>query len=177
MGNITDIPFGFVKMDGVPDNFYINEFGMVYNSELNRFVKAHKLGDGYYHVWIKGRFYRIHRFVAKHFVKNNTGGNYVQFFDNKKEHYQASNLFWGKCKRGNHKRPMLRVPVICINNLMCFSSVSSAAKITGLDRRNIAKTCTGKLKTTGGLTFRYRIGTCKVLDTDKKEKLVKNVVY
>ena len=46
-------------------------------------------------------------------------------------------------------------PVICINTSKLYSSAYAAAKELGLYSSGIRKCCQGKLKTTGGLQFKF----------------------
>jgi hypothetical protein len=89
-----------------------------------------------------------------------------------KEHaYKCGNAFRGK-KRPEHSLKMKkyyrrndapakgkpsvnRKPIVCIDTGQYFNSISEAANLLGLHRQHIGKVCLGKLKTTGGLRFKY----------------------
>lgn len=61
----------------------------------------------------------------------------------------------GKPISEEHKRKLMK-PVICLTTGEEFESVSAACLKYSLHRQNIAKCCNGRLKKTGGLSWKYK---------------------
>jgi len=68
---------------------------------------------------------------------------------------KISRALTGKPLSEEHKRKLMK-PVICLTTGEEFESVSAACLKYSLHRQNVAKCCNGKLKKTGGLSWKYK---------------------
>jgi hypothetical protein len=108
--------------------------------------------------------FSVARLVAGQFMEVGGAGTFLMYLDGSKLNCSVYNLTWCSRKllirstyrnkgitRNNDK---LRKSIVCSNGVE-YISVSEAAKSLWLHQSNISLVLRGKLKTTGGLFFRY----------------------
>jgi len=78
-------------------------------------------------------------------------------FRNKKrpEHSRTMKLKWKAGCDFGRREPVNRARIYCIDDGLCFKSITDAANYYGLHRQHIGKVCSGKLKTTGNKRFMF----------------------
>lgn len=75
-------------------NYYISNFGRVYNSR-SKLITLSPEGKGKYaRVKINGKKYRVHRLVASIFIPNPDNKPYVDHIDGDRYNNRADNLRW-----------------------------------------------------------------------------------
>lgn len=158
----------WMEIEGYP-NYWISTMGSVYNSKTRRLKKKH-INSGYYSVNVcddkKKQFsIRIHRLVAKTFIKNPNGKNFVNHKDGNKLNNNVENLEWCSKKenslhsykmglsvsRGKKAVKQYSLDGIFIKQ---FSSITEAAKNLG-SMTGISLCCNGKRNKAHGFKWSY----------------------
>lgn len=153
----------------IPDTYggyYISSHGRVYSTKRNIFLKQIFNRRGYLQVNLctKGKLKvpLVHRLVAQAFIHQpSKEQNTVNHIDGDKANNHIDNLEWVTLqenidhafKSGLHSNP--KRPVLCVELNTVFKSVSEAGKYLGVSPSNIHNVCNGKLKRTGGYTWKF----------------------
>lgn len=75
-------------------NYYVSNFGRVYNSRSHRITLSPDGKDKYAKLRIDGKKYRIHRLVAEIFIPNPDNKPFVDHIDGDRYNNRADNLRW-----------------------------------------------------------------------------------
>lgn len=117
----------------------------------------------------------IHRLVAEHFIPNPNEYLEVNHKDENKRNNRVDNLEWcnrrynnnyGKqSKEGRRKSSNCRMKKVCqwdLNGKLIgiFDGIRIAEEKTGIDNRNICKSCKTDTRTAGGYKWTYHKGEC-----------------
>ena len=145
--------------------YQVTSCGKVWSYKNERFLKPRKNND-YLRVTLckdgEMKDYYIHRLVAEAYIPNPDNLPEVNHKDENKLNNCVNNLEW--CSKDYNRNYGTRtersalarsIPVYCLELNKVFSGISQAARELGLNPSHICECCKGKLKTTGGLHFRY----------------------
>lgn len=75
-------------------NYYISNFGRVYNSKFKKITLSPEGKGKYARVRINGKKYRVHRLVATIFIPNPNNKPFVDHIDGDRYNNRADNLRW-----------------------------------------------------------------------------------
>lgn len=154
-----------------PD-YEVNDFGEVRNRRTKHVLSQQVTNRGYRKVFLmscgKQTAVYVHRLVAFAFVVNDNPAikTQVNHINEDKQDNRASNLEWvTPSENVNHGTGIMRraasqsYPVVMTVNgfTVGFDSAADAENRTGIPRKAIQKCCAGKLKTTHGAEFSYRM--------------------
>ena len=156
------------------DRVVIGADGKTYHYK-SRILKQVKARDGYMAVQLfrdsRCKTYKIHRMVALTFIPNPNNKPEVNHIDGDKSNNHASNLEW--CTRSeNIKHAVdhgLNSPIKAIeatkkkveqidsegNTVKRWDTMTDAANEMGVHISNVSSCCHGRLKSTGGYSFRF----------------------
>lgn len=154
-------------IEGYEGLYQVSTLGRVKNSRTGRVLKVGKIGNGYLIVNLykdgKRTNYKVHRLVAQAFIPNPQNKPQVNHIDEDKENNYVENLEWSTAKENNnHGTRTLRMsktkskPIICVETGIDYYGISECARQMGLHQQSITAVLKGKLKTTGGYTFKYK---------------------
>ena len=154
-------------IEGYEGLYQVSSWGRVKNSRTGRVLKAGKHKDGYLQVLLckngKRTTYRVHRLVAQAFIPNPQNKPQVNHIDEDKENNRVENLEWvtntENINHGTHNARMSKmksIPIICIETGIEYYGARECARQMGLHQQGITAVLTGKRKTTGGYTFKYK---------------------
>ena len=153
--------------------YKVSNRGRVKNNKGEE-LKQNLCDKKYFHVWLyknrKRKMFTVHKLVAKCFVSNPNGYQYVNHIDENKRNNDSSNLEWctakynvnyGSCisrRAESHKKPIIQLTkdgeyiklwnsaIDASNSLgICSSTITAVAK----KRQN--------RKTAGGYMWKYKI--------------------
>ena len=82
-------------------NYYISNFGRVYNKRSKKITLSPEGKNKYAKVKINGKKYRVHRLVATLFVPNPDNKSFVDHIDGDRYNNRADNLRWVTSKENN----------------------------------------------------------------------------
>lgn len=152
------------------DNCRISNFGNVVKG-VNQFIDIQSDAEGYLRCSFGGTVGRdrIHRLVAKMFVKNDDPENkkFVDHIDGNKQNNRADNLRWVTSKQntqyaadmGKFSNPQKNIPVSAINTktgkVVISNSQMSLCKKENLDDGSVNKVLKNKRITTHDWLIRY----------------------
>ena len=148
------------------EDYLVSNTGLVKNKETDKILSSENLRSGYKSIALKGKSYKVHRLVAKAFVKNNDPlKDNVDHLDGNKMNNNATNLEWvtgaENTRRGyitgkNHvtKRSIQKLDGDG-NVLEEFESLKDAKEKTGIDDGAISKVCKGTRQTAGGFKWKF----------------------
>lgn len=154
----------WLSIPGFP-NHLISNFGRVYSCNSDTILRPRPSGWGYLQVVLyrRGKTHTksIHLLVAQMFVPGWDETLEPNHIDGNKLNNYENNLEW-VTKRDNNQHAIdkgLRTPrhtrVECLDTGQKFYSIRECAKELDLYETSITAVCRGKLKTTGGMRFRY----------------------
>ncbi len=148
------------------DEFQVSNLGRV-RSKINKHIYATTLRCGYASLKIKNKTYRVHRLVAKAFIKNtDPGKTIVNHIDGKKLNNKFDNLEWSTIKLNNAHayetglnkrttRAVLQLDLYEDKIIQRFESLKEAKEKTGIDDGSICSVCKGKVHKAGGFRWRF----------------------
>ncbi len=130
-----------------------------------KLLKQNKFRNGYLFVGLHDNGFfktcRVHRIVATTFIPNPKGYSEVNHKNGIKTDNRACNLEW--CTRkGNMEHAKANgltqekgvIQYKQQNPISVYKSLTEASKITGIPQSNISNCISGKLKTTGGFSWK-----------------------
>ena len=166
--------YGIRDIPGYEGLYGITSCGRVWSYYKNRFLKPHKDSAGYLQVTLYKngvpKIERIHRLVAAAYIPNPNNYPIVLHLDEaeSRDHNWINNLKWGtqeencssplwkerqsKIQSNNSKR---KKKTFCIETGIAYSGCREAERQTGINHTSISLCCNGKLKTAGGLHWKY----------------------
>lgn len=162
-------------IEGYEELYQVSNLGRVKRVTTGRILKSVKASNGYLSVSLyKDNIQTtntIHRLVAQSFIPNPENKPEVNHIDEDKLNNMVSNLEWMTPKENlNHgtrnKRAgealskTLSIPIIATNlktgESREFYGARECGRQLGLNQSNITKVLKGRLKQTGGYTFKYK---------------------
>ena len=156
----------FKRLEEMPHTLICDD-GYALNTDTGHVYKNHLKHSGYYEVNIDGRYFLIHRLVAKAFCNGYIDGMEVNHKDGNKANNCASNLEWvahndnlkHAYETGLRKTDVSNREVICIDMFTgkkrAFPSIYRAAKELGISKGNICLCCKGIRPHASGFYWEY----------------------
>ena len=159
------------NIEGFGGLYQVSNLGRVKSSYTNRVLKGYKDTCGYLLVGLYKNNIRsskkIHRLVAQAFIPNPDNKSQVNHIDEDKTNNNLSNLEWVTAKENlNHGTRTERmsktqsIPIIATNiktgESKEFYGLRECSRQVGLHPQNISAVLKGRLKQTGGYTFKYK---------------------
>lgn len=146
--------------------------GRIWSYKSNKFLRQHKNTSGYLQVCLyrngKQKFMYVHRLVAQAYIPNPKNYEQINHKDENPENNCLQNLEWCDAKYNvnygtRNKRaaetqinhPKKSKKIICVETGEIFPSTKEVERKIGIHQPNIVACCKGRLKQTGGYTFRY----------------------
>lgn len=149
-------------------NYEISTTGRVRRlfKKHKNFLTPVKFRDGYYYVTIttcsKSKSIAVHRLVALTFLNQEISKTQVNHKNGDKKDNRLENLEWVTPSENilhAYREKLITPPheklVICCENDKIFKSISSAGRECKICPQNISACCRGKIKSAGGLHWRY----------------------
>lgn len=158
-------------IEGYEGLYQISTLGRVKRVTTGRILKGGKNTSGYIQISLYKQgvrdVKRIHRLVAESFIPNTENKPEVNHINEDKTNNRVDNLTWSTRKENiNHGTRNERVskaksiPIVAINIITGESKEFYGTNICGrqleLNPSSITKVLTGRLKQTGGYTFKYK---------------------
>ena len=149
------------------ENYEVNEFGEVRNSNTGRILKHLISKKGYHRVDLckngEVRGFRVHRLVLMAFAPiENPEQWQVNHKDEDKSNNCLSNLEWCDAKYNNNygtRNARIRKPINQydedFNLIETYESCTSAAAVTGISCGSISRAANRQKKAAGGYKWRY----------------------
>ena len=151
--------------------YQVSNLGRVKRITTGRVLKSGKSNGGYPYVVLSKNNIRsnktIHRLVAEAFISNHENKPEVNHIDEDKTNNMVSNLEWMTAKENNNhgtrnerSSKTQSIPIIAINlksgDVEEVYGTNECARQLGLHHSNITAVLKGRLKQTGGYTFKYK---------------------
>lgn len=154
---------------GYEDSYQVNALGEVRNIRTNppRLLKPWRHPAGYTCVTLckdkKKTKYLVHRIVAETFLPNPENKPQINHKNGNKADNNVDNLEWcSNAENAHHSAYILgnestnaKRPVVCMDTLQVFPSISEAARAVGGCNQDIVKCCQGKRYTHKGVRWKY----------------------
>lgn len=151
--------------------YQVSNLGRVKRVKTGRILKGIKDRGGYLLVGLyKNNIVSkklIHRLVAQAFIPNSENKPQVNHMDENKTNNRVSNIEWTTAKensnhgtRNERSSKTKSIPIIATNiktgDSTEFYGTNECARQLGLNHSNITHVLKGRLKQTGGYTFKYK---------------------
>lgn len=130
-----------------------------------RILKPAENKNGYLHLSLDGKDYRVHRIIAQTFLDNPAQHRDVNHKNGIKTDNMVDNLEWTTHSQNElHKVYTLKTPsklirpmrqVLCIETGKVYQSISLACRELGIKTNHISEACQGKISQTCGYHWRY----------------------
>ena len=149
---------------GFAGKYQASSLGRVRNSS-GHFLKPAINTNGYKHLSLSGKDYRVHRIIAQTFLPNHGRLRDVNHKNGDKLDNRMCNLEWVSHSQNElHKIYKLKTPgrllkpmrkVMCLENGKIYESISSACRDLNIKTQHISEACQGKISQTCGYHWRY----------------------
>lgn len=152
------------------DRYFINEYGNIYDSQKNKYLKQYDNGFGYKYVMMtingKYRQQKVHRLVAKAFIKNPLNKPFVNHLDCNRWNNYYKNLEWCTQKENinyaqkvnssyNDRNKKVGQYDLENNLIKIYNSLSEASRDTGITIASISYSANGIRESGGGYLWHF----------------------
>lgn len=154
----------------INDKYKIDEYGAVFNTYTNKYLKQYDNGFGYKYVMLtlngKYKQYKVHRLVAQAFIDNPDNKPFVNHLDCDRSNNYYKNLEWCTQKENINYAQKVNSPYNKrnkkvgkfdkYNNLIeIYESISEASRQTGINIASISYSANGIRKSGGGYLWHF----------------------
>lgn len=153
---------------GFEGKYEANTSGEIWSLFTNRALKPAINQNGYKHVSLCGKDFRVHRVIAKTFIPNPNNLRDVNHKNGIKTDNRVENLEWVSHSDNEiHKVYKLKTPgkllkpmrrVFCLETGKTYESISAARRELDIKTQHIGEVCQGKISQTCGYHWRYADG-------------------
>jgi hypothetical protein len=150
-------------INGYEGLYQVSNYGRVKNLKTGKILKQSPNTVGYLKVGLskegKQKTLLVHRLVADAFIPNPDKKPHVDHADGNKENNCISNLGWVTLQDNLlFKATPIKGIHLKTGKEEIFLGVGQAARELGLHKQNISSVLRGRLKYTGGYTFKRMVG-------------------
>lgn len=147
--------------ENIKDNYYVDEYGNIYNTKTNRKLKLYAKTGGYLYAALSGKnnekyYKRVHRIVATAYCENKENKIYVNHKDENRQNNFYKNLEWVTPKENNLWSLAKKVYCYKNNKLVKVYNYSREVIDDGFNQGHVCAVARGEETHHKGYIFSYK---------------------